>query len=320
MSRTRTTPTRQLVPMWAAVLVVLAQLLVAGPGVAAPAASRAVTSSEARTGTLKVRVAALPGNRKVVVRGPQRFKRVLTSTTVLRGLAPGRYRVKAAKVRTDEWRAYPEVRKSRPKVRAGRSTVTRVTYPTVISSAAKVLTARDIKDFVAPSSTDATGEITLSRRAAEGTVLAAGLTPETPQGALLAVLSAKKAATGWVHRVRIAGIQEAVLRGSYDVPIDTAVPIQARLGVASPMRGTGSTSGCSGSMEAGAELTGDANLNGSFSGGVADWKWYKPWKANPYVQMGVSIDATVNARAWAKAKGTCTTGEKSVYSQNLTVI
>ena len=320
MSRTRTTPTRQLVPMWAAVLVVLAPLLVAGPGVAAPAASRAVTSSEARTGTLKVRVAALPGNRKVVVRGPQRFKRVLTSTTVLRGLAPGRYRVKAAKVRTDEWRAYPEVRKSRPKVRAGRSTVTRVTYPTVISSAAKVLTARDIKDFVAPSSTDATGEITLSRRAAEGTVLAAGLTPETPQGALLAVLTSKKAATGWVHRVRIAGIQEAVLRGEYDVPIDTAVPIQARLGVASPMRGTGSTSGCSGSMEAGAELTGDANLNGSFSGGVADWKWYKPWKANPYVQMGVSIDATVNARAWAKAKGTCTTGEKSVYSQNLTVI
>ena len=130
MSRTRTTPTRQLVPMWAAVLLVLAPLLVAGPGVAAPAASRAVTSSEARTGTLKVRVAALPGNRKVVVRGPQRFKRVLTSTTVLRGLAPGRYRVKAAKVRTDEWRAYPEVRKSRPKVRAGRSTVTRITYPT----------------------------------------------------------------------------------------------------------------------------------------------------------------------------------------------
>ena len=286
MSRHRTTPTRQLLPLWAAALVVLAPLLVAGPGVAAPPASRAVTSSEARTGTLKVRVAALPGNRKVVVRGPQRFKRVLTSTTVLRGLAPGRYRVKAAKVRTDEWRAYPEVRKSRPKVRAGRSTVTRVTYPTVISSAAKVLTTHDIKDFVAPSSTDATGEITLSRRAAEGTVLAAGLTPETPQGALLAVLSSKKAATGWVHRVRIAGIQEAVLRGEYDVPIDTAVPIQARLGVAAPMRGTGSTSGCSGSMEAGAERPVTPTSTGPSAAGWPTGSGTSPGRPTPTCRWG----------------------------------
>jgi hypothetical protein len=73
-------------------------------------------------------------------------------------------------------------------------------------------------------------------------------------------------------------------------------------------------------MEAGAELDGSASLSGSFSGGVADWKWYKPWKANPYVQMGLSIEASVSARAWAKAKGTCTTGEKTLVSSNLAVI
>ena len=321
MSRTQAPPARRLALAGLAVIALLVPAALAGPTVASPA-SHARATTDARTGTLKVKVAALPGNRKVVVRGPQRFKRILTRTTVLRGLAPGRYRVKAARVRTAEWTAHPEVRRSRPKVRGGRSTVTRVTYPTVISSAAKVLAARHIKDFVAPSSTDATGEITLSRRAADGTVLAAGVTPETPYGALVAVLSSKKTAAGWVHQVRIAGIQEAVLRGEYDVPVQArSVPIQGRL----PMRraaanARGTAAGCTGSMEAGAELDGSASLNGSFSGGVADWKWYKPWKANPYVQMGLSINANVDARAWAKAKGTCTTGEKTLVSQNLAVI
>lgn len=322
MPRNQTVPVRRLALVCATAVALLVPPAAAGPVLAAAAPGASTHArGEARGGTLKVKVAALPGDRRVVVRGPHHFKRVLTRTTVLRGLAPGRYKVKAATVRTDDWVAHSEVRKPRIKVRAGRTSVARVAYPTVISSAAKVLKARDIQDFTAPSASDATGTITLSRRAPEGTVLAAGVTPETPYGALVAVLSARRTAGGWEHTVRIAGIQEAVLRGEYDVPIDTTVPIQGRLGAGASLRGGGSTSsGCAGSMEAGAELTGDANLNGSFSGGVADWKWYKPWKANPYVQMGMSIDATVNARAWAKGKGTCTTGEKSVYNQNLTVI
>jgi hypothetical protein len=321
MSRHHVLPGR-LVLACVASLALLAPPALAGPVLASsgpPVDARA--SVEARGGTLKVRVATLPGQRRVVVRGPQRFKRVLTSTTVLRNLAPGRYRVRAARVRTEDWTAHPVVSRPRVRVRAGRRALTRVSFPTVVSSAAKVLEGRDIKAFTAPSVTDRTGVITLSRRAPDGTVLAAGVTPRTPYGALVAVLSARKTAAGWEHEVRIAGLQEAVLRGEYDVPIDTTVPIQGRLGAGSSRRGSGSTSaGCTGSMEAGAELTGDANLNGSFSGGVADWKWYKPWKANPYVQMGMSIDATVDARAWAKAKGTCTTGEKTLYNQNLTVI
>ena len=322
MPRNQTVSARRFALACAAGVALLVPPAVAGPVLAsaAPDASEHARA-DARAGSLKVRVATLPGSRKVVVRGPHRFTRVLTRTTVLRGLPPGRYRVKAATVRTDDWVAYAEVRKPRIKVRAGRTSVARVAYPTVVSSVAKVLKARDIKDFTAPSASDPTGTITLTRKASEGTVLAAGVTPETPYGALVAVLSAKKTSAGWQHTVRIAGIQEAVLRGEYDVPIDTTVPIQGRLAAGPSLRGGGSTSsGCAGSMEAGAELTGDANLNGSFSGGVADWKWYKPWKANPYVQMGMSIDATVNARAWAKGKGTCTTGEKGVYNQNLTVI
>jgi hypothetical protein len=320
--RTRTTAAARIAVTAAAALALLVPPLLAGPTLAgSPAAARSSASSEARSGTLKVRVASLPGARKVVVRGPHRYKRVLTSTTVLRDLAPGRYRVKAAKVRTETWVAWSKVSKPSIRVRPGRRAVTRVTFPTVISRSARVLKARDIKDFTAPSAADPTGAIILTKRAAEGTVLAAGVTPETPYGALVAVLSARKTPAGWMHRVRIAGIQEAVLRGTYDVPVDTRVPLRARLGAGTSARGGGGTSaGCTGSMEAGAELTGDANLNGSFSGGVADWKWYKPWKANPYVQMGMSIDATVSARAWAKAKGTCTTGEKSLYNQNLGVI
>jgi hypothetical protein len=321
MSRHHVLPGRLLLACVAS-LALLAPPALAGPVLASsgpPAEARA--SLEARGGTLKVRVASLPGQRRVVVRGPQRFKRVLTRTTVLRDLAPGRYRVRAAKVRSETWVAWSEVSKPRVRVRSGRRAVTRVTFPTVISRSARVLKAREIEDFTAPSTADPTGTITLTRRAAEGTVLAAGVTPETPYGALVAVLSARRTPAGWKHDVRIAGIQEAVLRGEYDVPVDTRVPLRARLGAGTSARGGGGTSaGCTGSMEAGAELTGDANLNGSFSGGVADWKWYKPWKANPYVQMGMSIDATVSARAWAKAKGTCTTGEKSLYNQNLTVI
>ena len=321
MSRNQTRAASPLLLSVVAALALLLPAALAGPVLASPDDARARTGSEAGSGTLKVRVAALPGNRRVVVRGPHRFKRVLTSTTVLTGLVPGRYRVRASSVRTEEWKAYSEVSRPRVRVRAGRRTVTRVSFPTVVSTNARVLSARDIKDFTAPSTTGTTGEITLSRRAPEGTVLAAGVTPETPYGALVAVLSARRTPAGWEHTVRIAGIQEAVLRGEYDVPIDTTVPIQGRLGANANARGGGSTaSGCAGSMEAGAELKGDANLAGSFSGGVADWKWYKPWKANPYIQMGMSIDATVEARAWAKAKGTCTTGEKTLYDQNLTVI
>ena len=321
MPRIRTVPARRLALACVAAAALLVPPAVAGPVLASAASDAAHAKVEARAGTLKVRVATLPGDRRVVVRGPHRFTRVLTRTTVLRGLAPGRYRVKATKVRTDDWVAHPLVRKPRLKVRAGRTSVSRVAYPTVISSAARVLKARDITAYSAPSAEDPTGTIVLPRKAPEGTVLAAGVTPATPYGALVTVLSAKRTGAGWEHTVRIAGIQEAVLRGEYDVPIDTTVPVRGRLGAGTSLRGSGSTtSGCTGSMEAGAELNGDANLKGSFSGGVADWKWYKPWKANPYVQMGMSIDATVNARAWAKAKGTCTTGEKSVYNQNLTVI
>jgi hypothetical protein len=320
--RTRTTTVGRLALTGAAALALLVPPLLAGPVLAgAPVEARPAATSEARAGTLKVRVAQLPGTRKVVVRGPHRFKRVLTSTTVLRGLDPGRYRVKAAKVRAETWVAHSEVSKPRVRVRAGRRAVTRVTYPTVVSRSARVLKARDIKDFTAPSTTDPTGEITLSRRAPEGTVLAAGVTPETPYGALVAVLSARKTSAGWVHTVRIAGIQEAVLRGSYDVPIHATTPIQGRLAMRrSPAQARGTSAGCSGSMEAGADLDGKASLNGSFSGGVADWKWYKPWKANPYVQMGLSINANVDARAWAKAMGSCTTGEKTLVSSNLAVI
>ena len=323
MSRNQTRAASPLLLSVVAALALLLPAALAGPVLASPDGAHARTSSEARSGTLKVRVAALPGNRRVVVRGPHRFKRVLTSTTVLRGLVPGRYRVRAASVRTEEWTAYSEVSRPRVRVRAGRRTVTRVGFPTVVSTNARVLSARDIKDFAAPSTTDTTGEITLSRRAPEGTVLAAGVTPETPYGALVAVLSARKTQAGWEHTVRIAGIQEAVLRGEYDVPVTaSSVPFRGRLVAtrSSTANARGTSAGCSGSMEAGADLDGSANLRGSFSGGVADWKWYKPWKANPYVQMGMSIDATVDARAWAKAKGSCSTGEKTLVSSNLAVI
>lgn len=322
MSRPQIVPARLVMACVASLALLVPPALAGAAPAGGPAAGHARSSSEVRGGTLKVRVAALPGDRRVVVRGPQHFRRVLTSTTILRGLTPGRYRVKAAQVRTEKWAAFPEVSRPRVRVRAGRGAVTRVSFPTVVSTAARVLRARDIQAFTAPRAVDPTGAITLTKRAPEGTVLAAGVTPATPYGALVAVLSAKQTSAGWVHQVRIAGIQEAVLRGEYDVPIAaSSVPIQGRLDARRPTtHARGTSAGCSGSMEAGADLDGSANLRGSFSGGVADWKWYKPWKANPYVQMGLSIDATVDARAWAKAKGSCTTGEKTLVSQNLAVI
>lgn len=324
LSRNQIVPARRLALACVAALAVLAPAALAGPVLASadPVAPGRSTTTDARGGTLKVRVAKLPGGRRVVVRGPQRFKRVLTSTTILRNLAPGRYRVKAVKVRTEDWTAHPAVSKPRVRVRAGRRAVTRVSFPTVISRDVRVLKGRDIGAFTAPSAADPTGIITLSKRAPEGTVLAAGVTPQTPYGALVAVLSAKQTPAGWEHEVRIAGIQEAVLRGEYDVPIDTRpVPIRARLTARRPATNArGTSAGCAGAMEAGAELDGKAALHGSFTGGVADWKWYKPWKANPYVQMGLSIEANVDARAWAKAKGSCTTGEVSLINQPLGVI
>ncbi len=258
MSRKQTVPARRLALAVAAGLL-LVPPLVAGPVLASGpgTAGHSRTSNDARSGVLKVKVATLPGARKVVVRGPQRYKRVLTSTTILRDLAPGRYRVTAAKVRTKEWSALPEVSKRRVRVRAGRRAVTRVSFPTVVSTAARVLKARDIEAFTAPSANDPSGTITLSRRAPEGTVLAAGVTPATPYGALVTVLSSSKTSAGWRHDVRIAGLQEAVLRGEYDVPIEAnSVPIQGRLAARTPTsHARGTSAGCSGSMEAGAIST-----------------------------------------------------------------
>ena len=319
MSPNRNAPRR--LALTSAVVALLVQALLAGPAPATSGPAVDMSAVEARSGVLRVKIAKLPGTRTVVVRGPQRFRKVLTRTTTLRGLAPGRYRISAARVRSEKWTAHPTVSKRRVRVRAGRRTTTRVTYPTVIAAAARVLRARDIKHFTAPSQDDPTGTIVLSKRVPDGTVLASGVTPHTPYGALVAVLSSRRGGGGWQHRVRIAGLEEAVLRGRYDVPVQaTSVPIQGRLRGRPGTHARGTSAGCAGSMEAGADLDGHASLNGSFTGGVADWKWYKPWKANPYVQMGMSIEATVDARAWAKAKGSCTTGEKTLVSTNLAVI
>ena len=107
------------------------------------------TSGEARGGTLKVKVAALPGARKVVVRGPHRFKRVLTSTTILRDLAPGRL------PREGGQGAHREVGARTPRsasLASGSapvvSTVTSVSYPDGASRRRpSVLQARDITAF-----------------------------------------------------------------------------------------------------------------------------------------------------------------------------
>ena len=203
---------------WAVTLLLAASpLAVASAGDAAAPDPHTGSAAEitAPAGTLKVKVVK-PARKRVatvVVTGPDGFRRVLHRTTKLSGLEPGRYRVRARTVRTSGWYSKPEVTRSKVGFRASRTARTTVSYWTVVSTLTTVLKAKDIRTYESPQATPgSTGTIVLDEKVPIGTILAAGITPDTPAGALVEVVSASKAGTGWSYVVRLLSVEKAVPR------------------------------------------------------------------------------------------------------------
>lgn len=298
----------------AAALAALAALTlpatVVGPAEAGPPTPR--EASSAAGGSLKVKVVK-PARGKVAritLRGPDGYRRVLRRTTRLTGLEPGRYRIKAATVRTTSWYSKPEISRRTVRVRARRSATTRVSYWTVVSTRTKVLTDRQIRDYRAPDPNVATstGTMVLRTRMPVGAILAAGVTRQTPYGALVTVTKAAKSSAGWSHTVTQATIGDAVPRGELDEKFTVSTLTPGATARSAPTY----RAACSGSINLDTELTGDASFTPHFQ---ARWAWHKS-----SVTLGVSALAWVNAVATAQARGECHTGEITLYGQNLSVI
>jgi alpha-tubulin suppressor-like RCC1 family protein len=106
--------------------------LVALPG-PADVVSAATETARAKAPSLKVTITGLPGGTKagVTVKGPNRYKRPLTGSATLKGLAPGTYKVIAKSVSLASGTARPVSPKQSVEVNGGKVTVTvRYTRPT----------------------------------------------------------------------------------------------------------------------------------------------------------------------------------------------
>jgi hypothetical protein len=293
----------------------------ARPALAPTTHSAAGAADRARRGRLKVSVVkpARGAAARVTVRGPRGFQQVLRRTTVLRGLPPGRYRINAARVVRKTWYSPPTVTPRRVRVRAGRAARAEVSYWTTVSRDVRVLTAGAIRGYTAPdpSAGAARGSIVLARRFPVGHVLAAGVTPATPYGALVKVVAVDRTDGGWLHTVVLGRLQDAVPRGELDVSFTAATnrgiqPPAAFRGEAPPTPLAARRAACTGAVKAGVDLDADASFAPVLQ---ARWNWTKS-----SVTVGVAADAWVYASAWAEANGSCTTGDVAIWGQPLAVI
>ncbi|WP_344303094.1 hypothetical protein [Nocardioides bigeumensis] len=293
-------------------VVVFAPLVLLAP-VNGAAPARADHATHAKPGTLKVRVVKPAHNKRatVVVRGPNGFRKEVHSTTKLTGLEPGRYRISGSTVRTKAWYSKPEISRRVVRVKPRTTSRATVSYWTVVSTRTKVLTAKDIDDYRAPEAiAGSRGLLVLDTRMPDRSILAAGITPQTPAGALVEVVSSKRAGKSWSHVVKLSSIETAVPRGSFDESWTFTPP--ATGGPAGFAGVSGAAITCSGSFDGGADIDGGAEFAAEFG---AKWDW-----GSSYVSAKLSADAWVTLAAWADAKGTCGTGDLTVVNTDLAYI
>ena len=132
-----------------------------------------------------------------------------------------------------------------------------MSYWTVVSTRTTVLKAKDIRTYESPEATPgSTGTIVLDEKVPIGTILAAGITPDTPAGALVEVVSASKAGTGWSYVVRLSSVEKAVPRGEFGGTYAFSAPATRAARV------TSKAGGCQGEFKGGVEIDGDGTISG----------------------------------------------------------
>lgn len=184
------------------------------------ASSTALASVRRSRSGLRIVVGALPRgvSAKIVVSGPRRTRRIVTHTGVLR-LAPGRYVVLAAPVPTAAGTYYAALAHSHQRVRAGRVTTVRVSYPTLIPPNTSVVPATATMtlqgDPSGPRVLTVTGPQAAS--ASVGQFLASGPSGAAPDGYLVKVVGVEHSGAAAVLHVENASLIEAVPSGEIDV-------------------------------------------------------------------------------------------------------
>ncbi|MDA0179588.1 putative Ig domain-containing protein [Solirubrobacter phytolaccae] len=150
--------------------------------------------NKART-TLRVSVKFAPKGSKprVTVTGPKGFKRVIAKSTTWRKVRPGRYTVVAAVIGGKEVTTYATFHTTRARLRKGISGWVGVRYRQQVASATRIADpsaivsvtgdAKEVRDIVVD---DPQGLVQ------PGTVLTAGVGPQTPSGLLVAVESVRR--------------------------------------------------------------------------------------------------------------------------------
>ena len=164
-----------------------------------------------------------------------------------------------------------------------------MSYWTVVSTRTTVLKAKDIRTYDSPEATPgSTGTIVLDEKVPVGTILAAGITPDTPAGALVEVVSASKAGR--------AGPTWSGSRASRRPcpAASSGAPTRSRRWCPWAARVTSMAGGCQGQFKGGVEIDGDGTISAELG---AKWDW-----GSSYVYGKLSADAWVKAKAWAEAR------------------
>ncbi len=189
------------------------------PAASAPAGNESNPDTRSQGTGLRVNVTDLPEGRRgnVTVTG-KGVKRNLTSSTTLRNLAAGRYRIKAAPVAAKDgaWH-HPTLSATIVRVRAGELATTEVSYFGIRSKETVIARGADIRSVVRRQQGSRIRYRVELRgtKYRRGSIVAAGITGKTPNGLLIRLTKAIRTRGGLTRfAARPAHLREAIQRGS----------------------------------------------------------------------------------------------------------
>lgn len=268
----------------------------------------------AATGSLRAQVAPARGLRVVVippptknrvrvtVRGPHRFRRTISKTTVFRRARPGVYRIRAGRVRTSLGTAYPKVTPARVRVRSRRGAQSRVAYPVVVSTRTDVIRPAVIDSITGPTSGRRTVVLTGPIQHQVGDFLVSGTLSQAPQGLLTKVTAVDPSGPGTTYTVVPALLPEVLPRLQFAKTVRARITGLPAGGATGQRLATRSASACTlGEVK--------RTLNGTIALTVrASVDRRQPRRS--YLRATASADAEASLAVAAQA--TCSTGEQQL--------
>jgi alpha-tubulin suppressor-like RCC1 family protein len=177
----------------------------------------------AKGGKLRVSVTELPKgvDGAVAVNGPGGFVRVVTRTSTLNGLVPGRYAISADSVHAGKYSYFPTIKSSRISAKAARTSKASVSYLTVVPDKTKAPPAASV---LSVSGTPGQAQsVTLDQNdlgfspLKVGDVIALGISSKTPHGLLGRVVSTSKHGNQVTVKTKPATLLEAIPQGDINV-------------------------------------------------------------------------------------------------------